>query len=70
MLHELFLTTRQTTKMSQIFKIIQSGGSFHYWLANFGKRALRNVAISLATNNLPGLVSNLASNATNKFEIK
>ena len=56
--------------MSQIFKIIQSGGSFHYWLANFGKKALRNVAISLATNNLPGLVSNLASNATNKFEIK
>ena len=58
--HELFLTTRQTTKISnafannmptniklskaQISKIIQSGGSFGSWLANLGKKALTNVA--------------------------
>ena len=52
--HELFLTTRQTTKIrnafannmltdiklsnAQISKIIQSGGSFGSWLANVGKR--------------------------------
>ena len=52
--HELFLTTRQTTKIrnafannmltdiklsnAQISKIIQSDGSFGSWLANVGKR--------------------------------
>ena len=83
--HELFLTTGQTTKTrhviannmstdiklkAQISKIIQSGGSFGSWLANLGKKALANVAIPLARDNLPGLVSNLASNAINKFERK
>ena len=29
---------------------------------------LKNIAISLARNNFPGLVRNLSSNATNKFE--
>ena len=54
--HELFLTTRQTNKIrsafasnmstdvkhskAQIYKIIQSGGSFGSWLANLGKKAL------------------------------
>ena len=73
--HELFLTTRQTTKIrnaiannmstdikliqTQIYEIIQSGGSFGSWLANLGKRALRNAAISLARYDSPGLVSNL-----------
>ena len=46
----------------QISKIIQSGGSFESWLANLGKKALTNGAIPLAKDNLPGLVSNLASN--------
>ena len=55
---------------AQISKIIQSGGSFCSWLSNLGKKALRNVAIPLARDNLPGLVSNLASNAANKFERK
>ena len=84
--HELFLTTRQTTKIrnafannmstyiklskAQISKIIQSGGYFDSWLVNLGKKALTNVAIILARDNLPGLVSNLASNAINKFERK
>ena len=64
MKHELFLTTRQTTKTKNVFannmstdiklskaqisKIIQSGGSFGSWLANLGKKALANVAIPLA----------------------
>ena len=52
---ELFLTTRQATKIinafannistdiklskAQISKIIQSGGYFGYWLGNLGKEA-------------------------------
>ena len=58
--HELFLTTRQITKIrngsannmsieiklnkAQISKIIQSGGSFGFWLGNLGKKALTNIA--------------------------
>ena len=73
--HELFLTTRQATRIrnafannistytklskAQISKTIQSGGSFDSWLANLCKRALTNVAIPLARGNLPGLVNNL-----------
>ena len=81
--HEWFLTTRQTTKIRNTFannlstdikcskakisKIIQSFGS---WLDNLGKKALGNVAISLARDNLIGLVSNLTSSAINKFDRK
>ena len=44
-----------------VSKIIQSGGPFGSWLSNLGKKkALTNVAISLAKDILPGLVSNLA----------
>ena len=84
--HKLFLTRRQTTKMrnafannmstdikfskTQISNIIQSGGSFGSWLGNLGKKALTNIAIPLARNNLSGLVSNLTSNAINKIERK
>ena len=52
---------------AQISKIIQSGGSFGSWLGNLGKKEITNIAISLARDNLPGLVSNLTLNATNKF---
>ena len=68
--HELFLTTRQTTKIrnafannmstdiklskAEISKIIQSGGSLVSWLGNLGKKALTNIAILLARDNLPG----------------
>ena len=45
---------------AQISKILQSGGSFGSWLANLGKNPLKNVASSLARDNLPGLVRNLA----------
>ena len=33
---------------AQISKIIQSGGSFESWLDNLGRKALTNIAISLA----------------------
>ena len=39
-------------------------------LGNLGKKTLPNIAIPLARNNLPRLVSNLNSNAINKFERK
>ena len=84
--HELFITTTQTTKIrnalanntstdiklskAQISKMIQSGGSFGSWLDNLGKKALTNIDIPLARDNLRGLVSNLASNAINKFKRK
>ena len=55
---------------AQISRIIQSGGPFGSWLANLGKIAIANVAIPLAKDNLPGLVSNLTSNAINRFDRK
>ena len=55
---------------TQMSKMIQSGGSFSSWLANFGKKTLTNIVISLARDNLPGLVSNLTSNKINEFERK
>ena len=73
--HELFLTTRQTTKIrnalansmsidikhskTQISKMIQSGRFLCSWLANLVKKALSNIAIPLASDSLPKLVSNL-----------
>ena len=82
LLHELFLKTRQTTKIRNVFannmstdiklskaqisKVIQSGS----WLGNLGKKSLTNIVILLARDNLLGLVSNLTSNAINTFERK
>ena len=84
MSHELFLTRRQKTKIRNGFdsnmstdiklnehqtsKMIQSGGSFGSWFGNLGKKALTNVAILFTRDNLPGLVSNIALNAINKFK--
>ena len=84
--HEFFLTIRQATKIrnafannistdiklskAQISKVTQSGGSFFSCLSNLGKKALTNVAILLASDNLPGLVSNLTSSAIKKFDRK
>ena len=81
--HELFLTTRRTTKIRNVFmstdtklsktqisKIIQLGGSFDSWLGNLGKKGLADIAISLARDNLTGLISNLTLNAINNFERK
>ena len=36
--------------------LIQSSGTFGFWLDNLGKTALNYVAILLARDNLPGLV--------------
>ena len=44
--------------------------AFGSWLGNLGKKALTNIVIPLARDNLPGLVSNLTSNAINKFKRK
>ena len=55
---------------AQISKIILCGGSFGSWLDNLGKKALTDLAFPLTRDNLRRLVSNLASNATNKFERK
>ena len=82
--NESFLTTRQMTKIrnvfaknmstdiklskSQISKIIESGGSFGSWIGNLGKKAPTNITISLARDNLPGLASNLTSSTINLTE--
>ena len=84
--HELFLTTRQTTKIRnaftnntstniklskvQISKITQAGGPFGSWLSNLEKKVIANIDIPFARDNLPELISNLTSNAINKFERK
>ena len=77
--HELFLKTRQTIKITnafiynmstdiklnkaQISKIIQSGRFFGSWSGNLWKKALTDIAIPLAGDNLSGLVGSLTSNA-------
>ena len=48
--------------------MIQSGGSFESWLCNLGKKSLTN--IPLARDNLPRLVSKLASNTADNLERK
>ena len=64
------MSTDVKLSKAQISKIIQSGGSFVSWLGNLSQKALTNIAITLARDNLPGLVSNLTLNATNKFKRK
>ena len=76
---KIFLTTRQRTKIRNVFasimstdvklskaqisKIIRSGGFFGSCLGNLGKKALTKITIPLVIHNLPGLVSNLTSSA-------
>ena len=73
--HELFLATRQTTKIrntfannistdiklskAPMFKMIQSGEFLSKMLGNLGKKVVTDLSIPLARDNLPGLVSNL-----------
>ena len=63
----LLIIYQEFIKLSKanVSKTIQSGGSFGSWLANLGKKALTNVAIPLARDNLPGLVGNLTSKVIN-----
>ena len=83
---ELFQTARLTAKTknafanntstdirlskAQISKTTQSGGSFGSWLGNLGNKALTNIPIILARDNLPGLVSNLTLNSLDKCDRK
>ena len=55
---------------AQISKMIQYGGFLCNKLGHLGKKVIKDIAILLARENLPELVSNLASNAINKFERK
>ena len=64
------MSTDTKLRKAQMSKIIQSSGSFGYWLGNLWKKALTNIAISFARDNLSGLESNFTSNAINKFERK
>ena len=65
----IMLTGINLTK-SEISNIIQSGGLFNSLLVSLGKKEIVDLAIPLARDNLPLLVSNLASNVINKFERK
>ena len=64
------MATNIKLSKTQISKLIQSGVSFGFWLGNLGKKALTNISIPLARDNLSGWVSNLTSNWINKFERK
>ena len=55
---------------AQLPKMIQTGVFLRHMLSNLSKKALANVAMPLARDNLLGLVSNLTSNVFNKFETK
>ena len=55
---------------AQVSTILHSRRSFDSRLANLGKKALANIAIPLAIDNLPRLVTNLISSAINKFDRK
>ena len=66
------MSTDTKLRKAQMSKIIQSSGSFGYWLGNLWKKALTNIAISFARDNLSGLGSNLqyVTYAINKLERK
>ena len=64
------MSTDMKLSKAQISKIIQSCQFSGSLLGNIGKKSLTNIAISLAGNNLLGLVSNLTSSAINKFDRK
>ena len=66
--HELFITTRQTTKLRNAFANNMTPDiKLRKNLGNLRRKALANVAIPLARDNLPGSVSKLTSSALNKF---
>ena len=53
------MSTDKKLSKAQISKIIQSGGSFGSSLGDLGKKPVTNIAIHLARDNIPRLVSNL-----------
>ena len=84
--HELFLATRQKTKIrnafanivstdikfskAQLSKMIQSGGFLRNMLVNLGEKVITDLAIPLTRDDLLGPVSNITSNEINKFKRK
>ena len=84
MSHELVVTIRQTTKIGNVFanniliniklseaqisKIIQSVEFLGSWLNRLGRKVITGLAIPFTRDKFPGLVSNITSNAINKFE--
>ena len=76
MSHELFLIKRQKTIIrhafaqiikAQISKIIKSGEFLGSWLHKLAKKVVANLVIPFSKNNLPGLVSNIVSNAASNI---
>ena len=69
-------TARQNTKTrkAQIYKIVQSGGVLGSLLgkriSKLGKKVVSDLIIPFARDSLLGLISNITSNAINKFERK
>ena len=51
---------------AQLSKMIRSGGFLCNMLDNLGKKVITDLAILLVRDNLPGLVTNLASSECNK----
>ena len=64
------MSTDIKLRKAQTSKIILSGESLGSLLGNLGEKLLTNVAIPFTKDNLPGLVSTIASNAINKCERK
>ena len=62
------MTTDTKLSKAQISNIIQPGRYLSPWLGNWGQKILANVTIPLDIGTLRGLVSNLVSNAIDKFE--
>ena len=56
------MSTDIKLSITQIPKRIQSGSSFGSCLNNLGKKALTKITISLARDNLPGLISKFERN--------
>ena len=56
------MSTDIKLRITQISKRIQSGSSFGSCLGNLEKKVLTNIAISLAKDNLPGLITKFERN--------
>ena len=84
--NELILTTRQPTKIRNVFannmstdvklskaqisREIELGEFLRNMFSNLGKKVMTDLAIALAKDNLPRFISNLAADTINKFKIK
>ena len=66
------MSTDIKLRKAQLSKIIQSVGSFGFWLSNLGKKKILNYGVPFTRDNFPGLVSSITSNAAsnriNKLE--